>query len=107
MLLGAFLGLPGGVFALTPECACVLYVRTVHNVPLYGDADTQVPNLRLFEAETGDVLLFRYPQDSHVAYITKTELDGWWVSESNYTRCETGYRFISRSDSHLVGALRA
>ncbi len=54
----------------------------------------------------GRVVMLSYGEgvdNAHVAYVTKLEADGFWISEANYNRCLKGVRFIKWTDEALVG----
>ena len=81
-------------------CSCILYLREVLGVPIYGDAHTISANS--YPAK-GHVILLKYKGISHAAYILETYPGGVFVKESNYKHCKVTERFIAWNSPEIRG----
>ncbi len=110
LLFGLSLIVPFVGHADSVKCYCVKALREIHAVNIRGDAVTQKPNIPTSAAKEGDVLLMRYPKDSHVALITKVKEVGTkkvvTIEEYNFRHCKQSIRTISLTDKHVLGVLR-
>lgn len=61
------------------------------------------------EVHTGDIptvgtiAVFQYPGEMHYAIVTKLDLDGFWVRDSNFGGAGIRTHFIEWSNSHIRG----
>lgn len=109
--LGVFALLPISItYAATVECSCVLGLRILQGINIHGDASRQKANVPTSDVQEGDVLIMKYPKDSHVALVTDvTEKEGQkfvTTDEYNLHRCQETIRTIALNDKHIVGVLR-
>jgi len=86
-------------------CYCVKYLRHIHGVPIYGDADKQRGNISMNEAAPGDVVLLKYGDISHAALLKEKRVDGLVVQEANFKECQETTRIIPYDD-HIKGFQR-
>lgn len=84
-------------------CYCVRYLARTYHIPISGNADTLIPNMKSIDAEVGDVMLMRYDDVYHVAMITNTTNEGYVVNEDWCGKKRT--RFVSKFDMHIQGFL--
>ena len=80
-------------------CSCVLTARYLGAPLPYGDAHSLIPNATPI---VGGVVILRYGNTYHVAYITKLD-DYIHIAEGNFIHCEYTERTIPFSDKHIVG----
>jgi len=82
-------------------CSCVLYLQSLGK-DVRGDAYNATTTHS--EPSVGDIAVMRYPgQLGHVALVTAVTADGFWVTESNYKKCQKTERFIPNDYPRLVG----
>ncbi len=101
------------VHADSVNCECVLYLRTVLGVNIHGNADTILPNIPKQYVEAGDVVLFHYAKEDHVALIvdviqaqpSRPEIYVT-IQESNFHTCTPDTRTISLDDLTIRGLYR-
>lgn len=77
---------------------CYLFVKSVYpDLPLMQDIHTNTT------AHVGAVAFFKYDELDHYAIITKLQVDGFWVKDSNFGGA--GYRthFIEWNNPHIRG----
>jgi len=77
---------------------CYAYVSLFVKLPL-------MQNIIPTEGAFGDTLvaIFYYKKVKHIALVTETTKDGFWVKEANYTPFIIGKRFIPWGDKALAG----
>lgn len=114
-----FLALPSVSFAL-PTYSCVLYLREVRGIEVYGDAINLQPNLPSENLDVGDVLVLRYGKVGHVAEIIgyegeqKLTVNGRTVLvpetltilEANFKAGQVTVRTLAWDDTHIKGVYR-
>ena len=89
--------------------SCVTYLRQKWDIPIYGDALFVSPNISLFEAHRGDVVIFLYGRGvdkSHVAMFDRLGNDGFWVWEYNRKPYVEEHRLVRFDDPALLGFKR-
>lgn len=79
------------------ECLCVRFAREQGlNLP-YQNAEDIKPNSG---PRLGGAILFKY---GHISVIKAFLKDGYWVQESNYSKCKIGYRLVKYNDPAISG----
>ena len=90
-----------GETLIPATCSCIKTARNLGiDIPYDTEADDLKSNTTIF---VGALALFKYPNFSHVAVVTKLEASGFWVHEGNYKLCEMTKRFILYNDPALRG----
>lgn len=84
-------------------CSCVKTARLLGAQLPYGNASQLVPNTT---PSVGGVVIMRYPNAYHVAYIKALRADGILIAEGNYKHCEYTERIIPYTYPYIVGFWR-
>ena len=84
-------------------CFCVRYLKLLGAELPPGNAEDFTPN---GTPDIGNVALFRYKTDAHVALITGYTENGFAVKESNFRSCQTTEREVYWSDPYLKGFIK-
>lgn len=84
-------------------CFCVRYLKLLGAELPPGNAEDFIPDA---PPDIGNVALFRYKTDAHVALITGYTDKGFAVRESNFKSCLATEREIYWSDPYLKGFLK-
>lgn len=100
--------------AASVNCSCVLFLREVLGVDIHGNADTINANEPINQIEPGDVLLFSYAKEDHVAVITDVIQAHYpsrpevyvTIQEANFHHCKEDTRTIPLSDAAIRGLYR-
>jgi len=82
-------------------CSCVLTARELGAKLPKGDARELIPNSPF--PRVGGVVILRYHEDAHVAYIDKVTSEGLHVQEGNFEKCKQTERVIDFDDPNIVG----
>lgn len=112
VLIAFVITAPALSYAMPLECYCVMWIRETYNVPIYGDAKLQVPNIAVNTVKEGDIALYRYPSGIyHAAVVTKIFPNGvyddsYTVIQSNKVHCKVTTETLSLSDPNLRGFYR-
>lgn len=78
-------------------CNCYALVSTKVKLPRMAQI---TPNS---SGKVGNVAIFYYGKVKHIAYVIKTDTEGFTVQEANKTHCLTGTRFVKWGDPSLTG----
>lgn len=81
-------------------CSCVKTARLLGAPLPYGNASQLIPNAT---PAVGGVVILRYPNAYHVAYIKALYPDGMLVAEGNYRHCEYTERLLPYTYQYIVG----
>lgn len=104
ILLALLVFIPNLVLAstLTPECSCVIFAHSLNSqvAPIsakwYRNLNNSVPVI-------GGLIIFKYPNDYHVATIIDYSDEGFVVLESNYRKCQVDKRVVAYNDKNIIG----
>jgi len=84
-------------------CYCGRYIKYKYGVPINKDASEYEPNIQFINVKRGDLVLLKYGEVAHLAYLLEITNSGLFVDESNYEPCKSGTRLIEWNDEALIG----
>lgn len=87
-------------------CRCVQWLRERRGINIRGDAWTIEGNVKLADAQIGDVILLDYSGLAHAALITGWSGKGAIVEEANFKRCQRTVREVDLGSEHIRGIYR-